>query len=83
MPGVKGQITKSVKGKQTSVYLSDALRVFMDRGRLHITSGFKRQPFHINVSKRDGLLFDSLLLLYHHGLAVGTEEPAGPMQTTE
>jgi hypothetical protein len=78
MAGVKGHITKSVKGKQSSVYLSNVLGIFMDRGRLHITS-VKGQRFHTNISKRDGLLFDVLLLLYHHGLAVGAEQPAAPV----
>jgi len=45
MAGVKGRITKSVKGKQKSVYLSNLLGMFADRRRLHITSSVRGKSF--------------------------------------
>ena len=73
MPGVKGQITKSAKGKQRSVYLSDVLGIWQERGRLHLTS-IRGKSFHTSIGKKDGLLFDVMLLLYHHGLVAGQGE---------
>jgi len=57
MVGLRGLITKALKGK--SVYLSNKLRAFPDRGRLHLTG----TRFHTNVSRRDGVVFDVLARL--------------------
>lgn len=73
MPGVKGQIRRSAKGKQKSVYLSNVLGLWEEqRGRLHLASLVKGQSLHISISKKDGLLFDVMFMLYHHGMAVGS-----------
>ena len=71
MAGVKGRITKSVKGRQKSVYLSNLLGMFADRRRLHITSSVRGNSFHTSIGKSAGRLFDGLMRLYHHGLGRG------------
>ncbi len=77
MPGVKGQITRSAKGKQKSVYLSNVLGLWLEqKGRLHVASLVKGQSLHTSISKKDGLLFDVMLMLYHHGRATGSMQPA-------
>jgi hypothetical protein len=70
MPGVKGQITRAKSGKQKSVYLSDAFGVWEEGDKLHFTF-LKDQTLHTNISKRDGLLYDAIMMLYQHGLRTG------------
>jgi hypothetical protein len=70
MAGVKGLITRSLKGNRKSVYLSNLLGMFADRRRLHITSGVRGKSFHTSIGKSHGL-FNILMRLYHHGLGRG------------
>jgi hypothetical protein len=65
MPGVKGKITRSLKGKR-SVYLSNVLGLFHDRGRIHLTS-IRGKRFHTSIGKRDGPVFTALMRLYRLG----------------
>lgn len=82
MAGVKGQITRSRRGKQRSVYLSDLFGIWQEDDKLHFTF-LKKQDLHTYVSERDGLLYETLMMLYRHGLragaeATGTDEAARP-----
>lgn len=68
MAGVKGKLTRSAKGKQKTVYLSNIFGIWEQEGKLHITSQVKGQEFHHSISSKDGLLFDAMNMLYEHGL---------------
>lgn len=76
MPGVKGKLTRSSKGMQKTVYLSNIFGVWDEEGKLHITSQVKGQDFHHSISPKDGLLYDAVRMLYEHGL----REATGPEQ---
>ncbi len=80
MPGIKGQITRAKGGKQKAVYLSDAFGMWVEGGKLHVTF-LKDQRLHTNVSARDGLLYDALMMLYQYGLRSGAAV-AGPTPRT-
>jgi hypothetical protein len=76
MPGVKGQITRAKRGRRESVYLSDRFGLFPVGTKLHVTfHGTGNQKLHTNVTEADGLLYDTLLMLYRHGMRLGEEAP--------
>jgi hypothetical protein len=76
MAGVKGKITRARRGKQRSVYLSDLFGIWAEGDKLHFTF-LKNQDLHTYVSERDGLLYETLLMLYRHGLRAGAEAKSG------
>ena len=75
MAGVKGKITRSRRGGQKAVYLSNIFGIWEENGQIHITSQIKTQPFHYHISRKDGLLFDAVRMLYEYGLREGSTEP--------
>lgn len=66
----KGKITRAKRGKKRSVYLSDVFGVWPEKKHLHITMLKGEQEFHTSVTKKDGLLYDVMLMLYRHGLGL-------------
>jgi hypothetical protein len=68
MTGARGKITRAKGGKQRTVYLSDVLGVWEEKQRLHIAV-HRGQEVQFNISSKDGLLFEAMLMLYRHGLA--------------
>jgi hypothetical protein len=68
MAGIKGKLTRSSKGSQKTIYLSDVFGVWDQEGKLHMTSQIKGQEFHHSITPKDGLLYDTLRMLYDHGL---------------
>ena len=67
MAGAKGEITRSARGSQKSVYLSDRFGIWQEGTNLHFTS-LTTQGFHTTITPRDGLLYHALMMLYNHGL---------------
>ena len=70
MPGAKGKIIRSKRGKK-SVYLSDRLAVWKQGKEFHITKVYtkkSKQHIHIAVSKDDGLLYDVFEMLCKIGV---------------
>ncbi len=78
MVGIKGRITRSAKGKQRSVYLSNVLGLWLEKnGRLHLTSLVKGESLHTSITKKDGPLFDVMSMVYHYGVAAGSVDQGG------
>jgi hypothetical protein len=70
MPGTKGKVTRAkTKGRRT-IYLSNVLGVWSEGKHLHITMQKGEQLFHTSITAKDGLLYDVLSMLYHHGIAL-------------
>ena len=70
MPGIKGQIGRAPGGEHRPVYLSDVFSVWSEGNHLHVTMIKGGQQLHTSVARDDGLLYDVLQMLYHHGLAM-------------
>jgi hypothetical protein len=70
MHGVKGRITRATGGDHRSVYLSDVLGVWTEGDQLHITLQKGDQTLHRSVGPSDGLVYEVLSMLYHHGVAL-------------
>ncbi len=70
MPGTKGRITRAAGGQRRAIYLSDVFGVWCENGHLHITMIKGDQEFHTSITPEDGLLYEVMLMLYHHGLAL-------------
>ena len=70
MHGVKGRITRATGGEHRSVYLSDVLGVWTEGDQLHITLQKGDQTLHRSIVPADGLLYEVLSMLYHHGIAL-------------
>ena len=70
MYGVKGRITRATGGEHRSVYLSDVLSVWAEGDHLHITMQKGGQTLHTSIAPADGLLYEVLRMLYHHGIAL-------------
>ena len=66
----KGKITKATGGRQRTVYLSDVFGIWPEGNHLHITMIKGEQELHTSITKRDGLLYDLMLMLYHYGKAL-------------
>jgi hypothetical protein len=71
--GIKGQITRSSRGRRESVYLSDRFGLWPEGDTLHLAF-LGTQKLHTYVSEEDGLLYDTLLMLYRHGLRSGGKQ---------
>ena len=76
MAGTKGRITRSKRGGQRSVYLSDVFGVWKEGPSLHFTF-LKKQNLHTSITPHDGLLYDTLMMLYQHGLRSGGDTDEG------
>lgn len=70
MHGVKGRITRATGGEHRSVYLSDVLGLWTEGDQLHITLQKGDQTLHRSIVPADGLLYEVLSMLYHHGIAL-------------
>jgi len=70
MHGVKGRITRASGGEHRSVYLSDVLGIWSDGDHLHVTMQKGDQTIHTSIVPADGLLYEVLRMLYHHGIAL-------------
>ncbi len=71
MAGNKGEITRASGKKRQSVYLSDVFGIWPEGNHLHITMIKEgEQKLHTSITKNDGLLYDVMMMLYHHGLAL-------------
>jgi len=71
MAGTRGKITRSLRGQQRSVYLSNVFGIWKEGRQLHITF-LKKQNLHTSLSPGDGLLYDTFTMLYQYGLRAGT-----------
>lgn len=68
MAGVRGRITRAIRGGRRSVYLSDRFGLWQERNSLHLTLLNKGQKLHTSITPADGLLYEAFLMLYRYGL---------------
>ncbi len=72
MAGIRGKITRSKRGKQRSVYLSNVFGIWKEGKQLHVTF-LKKQNLHTSLSPGDGLLYDVFIMMYQYGLRTTNE----------
>ena len=68
MVGLTGKITRAKRGDRRTVYLSNKMAVWTEGRYLFIT--IPRQKGKIALTGDDGLAYEVMLMLYHHGLAL-------------
>jgi len=70
MAGELGIITRAKKGKRETVYLSNALGIWMERNNIKITSQRGNQEFHTYLSPKDGEVYNMFKALWEYGKAL-------------
>lgn len=67
MAGRLGRITRATRGRRETVYLSNALGVWMEGRNLKLTNQRGEQEFHFYLSPRDGEVYYVLRALWEYG----------------
>ena len=67
MAGERGRITRAKRGRRESVYLSDALGVWMEGKNIKLTNLRGNQEFHSYLSPKDGEVYNLFKALWEYG----------------